>query len=299
MVFGLEHYEAIVAGNQMPRFFLARETGFLNEKIGETECILENCELCERSCGVDRLHGVKGFCGAGVEPRVFGAHPHYGEEAELVPSGTIFFSGCTMRCVYCQNAPQSVNAELGEKWGFERIAQCMEGMQAQGCKNINFVGGDPTPNLLAILKALSITKASLPVVWNSNSYYSEKTARLLEGIVDVFLLDFRYFSNECAEKYSDSPFYVETAKSNLLKAKKNAELLVRVLVMPSHIECCAKPILEWIAKNTGKNTRVNIMDQYYPAFNSFRFPEINKRLSRLEFVQVLEFAESLGLKNLA
>lgn len=299
MVLSLERYEKTLQGKEKPHFFAAKESGALEEKIRETECILEKCELCERKCGVNRMKGEKGFCGAGITPRVFGAHGHYGEEKELVPSGTIFFSGCTMRCIYCQNAPQSVNAEFGEEWSVERIAEWIKGMHANGARNVNFVGGEPTPNLLAILKAISLCSAPIPVVWNSNAYYSEKTAELLKGVVDVYLLDFRYFKEECAVKYSSAPNYAEVAKRNFLEAFKDAELLIRVLVIPSHIECCAKPILEWISKNLGKNVRLNIMDQYYPTYNAFKFPEIDRRLSRMEFLEVLEFAEGLGLKNLA
>mgnify|MGYP005675549899 CR=1 FL=1 len=141
--------------------------------------------------------------------------------------------------------------------------------------------------------------ADIPVVWNSNSYYSEKTAELLKGVVDIYLLDFRYFKEECAVKYSSAPNYPEVAKRNFLKAHRDAEMLIRVLVMPSHIECCAKPILKWISENLGKRVRLNIMDQYYPAYNAFKFPEIDHRLSRMEFLEVLEFARGLGLKNLA
>lgn len=299
MVLGLEGYEAILCGEKKPRFFAARDNGLLEKKINETKKILEHCELCERKCGVNRLTGEKGFCGVGINPRVFGAHAHYGEERELVPSATIFFSGCTMCCSYCQNAPQSVQASSGEEWREQRIAQWIESMHAQGCKNVNFVGGEPTPNLLAILKALSLCSVPMPVVWNSNAYYSKKTAELLKGIVDIYLLDFRYFDENCAVKYSSAPRYAEATRRNFLDAFKDAEMLIRLLVIPSHIECCAKPILEWIAKNLGKNVRLNIMDQYYPTYNAFKFPEINRRLSRMEFVEVLEFARELGLKNLA
>lgn len=298
MVRGLERYKAILKGEKKPRFLKAKKSGALKEKITKTKKILEHCDLCERKCGVNRLEGEKGFCGVGVKPRVFGAHVHLGEEVTLVPSATIFFSGCTMRCVYCQNAPQSVNADLGEEWSIERIAKWIESMHFQDCKNVNFVGGDPTPNLYAILKALSGVNVPIPVVWNSNAYYSEKTAELLKGIIDIYLLDFRYFSEKCAVKYSSAPNYVEVAKRNFLEAHSDAELLIRLLVIPSHIECCAKPMLEWIAENLGKGVRVNVMDQFYPTHQAYKHPEIDKKLSRLDYVRVLDYARELGLNNL-
>ncbi len=298
MVPGLERYGKIVKGECLPRYLEAKESGTLSEKTAEAESILQECRFCERRCRVNRKRGFAGFCGALEKARVFGAHTHYGEEPELVPSGTLFFSGCTMRCAYCQNAPQSISYSAGEQWSEERIAHWIALSKAQGCKNVNFVGGDPAPFTFNVLKALSLCSAQIAVVWNSNSYYSSETAELLRGIVDVYLADFRYFSNECAEKYSSAPGYAEAAKRNLLAAKEDAELLIRVLVMPSHIECCAKPIIKWIASELGGNTRVNIMDQYYPAHNVFDFPEMSRRLKAEEFHDVVSYAHSVGLKNI-
>ena len=298
MIKGLRRYEAILSGAEKPKYLQAKETGLLDEKLAEAERLMQACEFCERKCKVNRLADETGFCACAHKAKVFGAFAHFGEEPELVPSATIFFSGCTMRCIYCQNAPESITPALGSYWSELRIAEWIELMYKKGCKNVNFVGGDPTPCTHNILKALSYCNAPMPVVWNSNAYYSEKTARLLQGIVDVYLLDFRYFSNECAVKYSSAPNYVQAAKRNFLLAAKDAELIVRVLVMPSHIECCAKPILKWLAENLGKDVRVNIMDQYWPAFNAHKFPEMDRRLYPEEFAHVMHYARKIGLKNI-
>ncbi|MEM4662870.1 MAG: radical SAM protein [Candidatus Diapherotrites archaeon] len=297
MVKGLEQYESVLEGKAKPRYLLAKLSGLLNKKIEEAEHILRSCEFCERKCKVNRKNGRLGFCKCGKNARVFGAFVHYGEEPELVPSATIFFAGCTMHCVYCQNAPDSINPSLGSAWSEQEIAKWIESMHFKGCKNVNFVGGDPTPYLYNIIKALSYSNAPIPVVWNSNAYYSEKTASLLKGIVDVYLLDFRYFSNKCAIKYSNAPNYVEAAKRNFLSAYADAELLIRLLVIPSHTECCAKPILKWISENLGKDVRINIMDQYWPAYKAYKYSEINRRLTTSEFYNVLDYADDLGLKN--
>lgn len=298
MVRGLERYEAILQGKAEPRYLEAKASGLLEEKLKDAEAILDSCEFCERKCKVNRRANEKGFCACTDKAKVFGAHAHFGEEPELVPSATIFFAGCTMRCIYCQNAPESVTPALGKIWDEREIAEWIELMYKKRCKNVNFVGGDPTPYTYNILKALSYCKAPLPVVWNSNAYYSEKTAMLLQSIVDVYLLDFRYFNNKCAVKYSSAPGYVQAAKRNFLFAIQDAELIVRVLVMPSHIECCAKPILNWLAENLGRDIRVNIMDQYWPAFNAYKFSEMNRRLSHEEFASVLDYAKEIGLHNL-
>ncbi|MEM5812655.1 MAG: radical SAM protein [Candidatus Aenigmatarchaeota archaeon] len=296
----LPHYKRILEGKEKPRFHIAKETGLLQKKIKEAWKILEKCELCERKCGVNRLEGEIGFCGVGKEWKIFGAHTHWGEEEELIPSATLFESGCTMRCCYCQNAPASIFYQVGESWTIERVAEWIESM-APVCKNINFVGGDPTPYVPFILKVLEKAEASIPIVFNSNAYYSEKTAELLRGIVDVYLLDFRYFKEECGRRLSQTQNYPEAAKRNHLAAKKDSDLMIRVLVMPGHIECDAKPVLSWIAQEIGKNTYVNILSQYRPCWRASRFPDINRPVSITEWESVVKFwekVESQKRKNL-
>ncbi|MEM4598236.1 MAG: radical SAM protein [Candidatus Diapherotrites archaeon] len=297
MVKGLEKYDSILRKKAKPRYLLAKSSGLLKQKIEEAEQVLHSCELCERECKADRLSGSTGFCGCGPKARVFGAFAHHGEEPELVPSATIFFAGCTMRCVYCQNAPDSIMPALGEVWNEQKIASWVEAMHKNGCRNVNFVGGDPTPYLYNILKALFYCNARIPVVWNSNAYYSMKTANLLKGIIDVYLLDFRYFDDKCSVKYSDAPNYVEAAKRNFLAAYEDAELIVRLLVIPSHTECCAKPILRWLAESLGKDVRVNILGQYWPAYMAYKYKEINRHLDEKELYEVLDYADDLGLRN--
>jgi putative pyruvate formate lyase activating enzyme len=139
---------------------------------------------------------------------------------------------------------------------------------------------------------------NVPVVWNSNSYYSEETAQLLVGFVDVYLLDFKYGPSNCAERISDAPDYWEVCARNHLDAKKNGELIIRVLVLPGHLECCTKPILNWIAENLGVETRVNLMFQYRPEWCANEIPELRRRLSKEEMQKAVTLAREAGLKNL-
>ena len=140
----------------------------------------------------------------------------------------------------------------------------------------------------------------MPVVWNSNGYYSKKTAEILKKFVDVYLIDFRYYNESCAKRLSFVENYPEAVKRNLIEAKKDkkADLLIRILVLPEHINCDAKPILKWIASNLGRNVRINILNQYYPAFESTKIPELTRRLNKKEIQEVLSYAKKLGLKNL-
>jgi putative pyruvate formate lyase activating enzyme len=138
---------------------------------------------------------------------------------------------------------------------------------------------------------------NVPIVWNSNSYYSEETARLLAGFADVYLLDFKYGSNECAERISEAPDYWEACTRNHLYAKKYGELLIRVLVLPEHLECCVKPVLNWIAQNLGTETRTNVMFQYRPEWRAHEIPELRRMLTKNEMARAVELAREAGLTN--
>lgn len=287
-------YEKILEGNQKPKFKINKQ--LLDKAIQTAEKIMQSCEFCERKCKINRLKDKRGFCKAGKDWRIFGAHTHMGEEIDLIPSGTLFLAGCALRCCYCQNAPESITPELGQIWQDNKIAEWIDNKFSEGCKNVNFV--TPDCYVWNILKALKLVKSDIPVVWNSSSYYSEKTANLIKDFVDVYLLDFRYFNNKCAERLSNAPGYVATAQRNHLIANKYGELLIRVLVIPNHIECCAEPILKWIKDNLGEDTRVNIMAQYYPTWQAEKFEDINRRLTAEEYEDVVDYAKRIGLKNL-
>lgn len=294
MVKGLSNYYKILERKEKPKF--KQNKKLLDKAIKEAEKIMQSCEFCERKCKVNRLKNELGFCKVGKEWRIFGAHTHMGEEIDLIPSGTLFLAGCTLRCCYCQNAPDSITPESGDIWSDEKVAEWIDKEYEEGCKNVNFV--TPDCYVWNILKVLKMVKSDIPVVWNSSSYYSEKTANLIKDFVDVYLLDFRYFNNKCAERLSLAKNYVETAKRNFLIANNYGELLIRVLVIPNHIECDAKFILRWIKDNLGENVRVNIMEQYYPTWHADKFEEINRRLTIEEYEEVVSYAKKIGLKNL-
>jgi putative pyruvate formate lyase activating enzyme len=161
-------------------------------------------------------------------------------------------------------------------------------------KNINWVGGEPTPNLAYILKVLGETRSNLPQIWNSNMYMSEETMWLLGGVVDVFLADLKYGDDDCARKFSKVDDYFQVVTRNHIMGSKYADLLIRHLMLPGHLECCTFPILEWIAKNV-PNAMVNIMDQYRPMHLASRFPELTANVSAVEHNAALARAKELGL----
>ncbi len=252
---------------------------FLDLKTEIANHVLEECHFCTWRCGFNRSNGEFGRCKCGIQITVSTMFEHVGEEPELIPSGTIFTLGCTLLCLHCQNWTISQWYERGEIFSPERLAKSVEQLRKRGCRNVNLVGGEPTPWLQQWLETFKHVKVNVPVVWNSNSYYSKETAKLLAGFVDVYLLDFKYGSNKCAERISNAPGYWEACTRNHLHAKKTGELLIRVLVLPKHLECCTKNILNWIAQNLGTWVRTNVMFQYRPEWRAREIPELRMRLT--------------------
>jgi putative pyruvate formate lyase activating enzyme len=273
------------------------EKSYLDLKIEIAKRILRKCHFCTRKCRVNRLGGDLGWCRCGSGAVVSSMFEHMGEEPELVPSGTIFTMGCSMRCKHCQNWMISQWFEQGEMYAPEGLAKAIEHMRESGCRNANLVGGDPTPWLAHWLEVFKHVNVNVPVVWNSNSYYSEESARLLSGFVDVYLLDFKYGNDGCAERISEAPNYWEVCTRNHLLGRKYGELLIRVLVLPGHLECCAKPILQWIASNLGTSVRVNVMFQYRPEWRANEVSELKRRLTASEIERAVQLAKEVGLTN--
>ncbi|QHN07925.1 radical SAM protein [Methanothermobacter sp. THM-2] len=268
---------------------------FLDLKIEIGDRMLRNCSLCHWRCGVDRKL-KPGRCGV-TSPRVASEFLHYGEEAPLVPSHTIFFSGCTMNCVFCQNWDISQNPSVGVSIPEDRLAALIEERRRMGSANVNFVGGDPTPALPYILRVLRRISISVPVVWNSNMYLSQESMRLLSGIVDLYLTDFKFGNSDCALKLAGVRNYFEVVSENHLRIR-GEDLIIRHLVIPGHIECCTKPIISWVANNLGKDIVMNIMGQYRPLYRASWYPELNRYPSREELEEARRWALREGIENL-
>jgi putative pyruvate formate lyase activating enzyme len=285
----------------------------LKRRIERLFKILESCEICPRKCHVNRLKGEKGYCQLGYLPMVSAYHPHFGEETPLVGrygSGTIFMTSCNLSCVYCQNYEIS-QLRIGEEISFERLAEMMIELQNLGCHNINFV--TPTPQVPAILKSLEIAiekGLKIPLVYNTSSYDSLEVLKLLDGIIDIYLPDARYSDDKIALKYSNTPNYFEIMKAAIKEMHRqvgdlivNEEgiairgLIVRHLVLPNGLAGSEK-IFEFIAKEISKNTFLNIMDQYWPAYKAYQYPELSRRITEKEFQEVINLANNFGLKRI-
>lgn len=288
----------------------ALESGALRKKKEKLRRLLSPCRLCPRECGAGRLKGERGFCGAGSAARVSSYFPHFGEERCLVGdkgSGTIFFSYCNLKCVFCQNYEISHLAE-GRNVSDEELAAFMLELQERGCGNINLV--TPTHfvwNILGALESAAGRGLKIPLVYNCGGYESAEVLKILDGVVDIYMPDAKFAGEEKAVKYCGAPDYFENLKKALkimreqtgdLKIENGLArrgLLVRHLVMPSSFGDSAAA-LRFLA-GMSRNTFVNIMAQYYPCGRAFEHPEINRGITAGEYGEVIAEAKRLGLRG--
>jgi putative pyruvate formate lyase activating enzyme len=293
-----------------PSYLDLLESGELDRRIDVLYSILESCRLCPRRCGVNRLRGERGYCRSGREPMVSSYGPHFGEEDVLVGvggSGTIFLTNCNLRCVYCQNYEIS-HLGIGDVVSEEDIARYMLDLQRRGCHNINFV--TPTHFAPQLVKAVRIAAAKglkLPIVWNCSGYEDVEVLRLLDGVVDIYMPDVKYGDAEPARKYSNAPDYFEVAKTALKEMHRQVGdlkvddrgiayrgLIIRHLVLPNNLAGSEK-VLRFIAEEISRNSYVNIMSQYWPAGEAYKYRELSRYITRDEFHKVVKLAEELGL----
>ncbi|MFX1502893.1 MAG: radical SAM protein [Promethearchaeota archaeon] len=264
---------------------------------------LENCIFCERQCKINRIDGEKGFCLISRDSYVSSAFLHMGEEPVLIPSGTIFFQGCNFGCVFCQNYDISQAwknkrdiDDIAQKVNTKQLAAIAEKLVDKGAININYVGGDPIPNIHTIIGSLTFQQSNICQLWNSNFFLTEKSLSLIIDFIDFWLPDFKYGNNECAKKYSGIENYFDIIARNHKRVHDagSGEICIRHLVMPNHIECCSKPILDYVAKELPKAV-MNIMAQYRPQWKSFNYEEINRRPTSQEMREVRSYADKLGI----
>ncbi|MBF0506971.1 MAG: radical SAM protein [Nitrospirae bacterium] len=282
-------------------------------KITALEKVLQSCTLCPQECRVDRTRGERGYCRTGEKPFVSSWAPHFGEERPLVGSrgsGTIFFGNCNLGCIFCQNYTIS-HAGEGSELSHEKLADIMLYLQNIGCHNINLV--TPTHQVPAIIKALkmaSVKGLKIPLVYNCGGYESVETLKILDGIIDIYMPDFKYSDKAHAARFSGAADYPEKAELAIKEMHRQvgdlvinedgvAErgLLIRHLVLPGNISGTEK-IVRFIADEISKETYVNIMDQYYPSYKASENPPLNRRIYKTEYASAIQCAIKAGLKRI-
>jgi putative pyruvate formate lyase activating enzyme len=297
-----------------PAYLGLHRTGELKKRGEELWETMQSCQLCHRECGVNRLDGERGFCRASSQLEVASYHAHFGEERPLVGrggSGTIFFTHCSLRCVFCIN--WEINHEgKGSPRSLEELTGMMLRLQAAGCHNINLV--TPTHYSAHIVLAVDVAASKglrLPLVYNTCGWERLDVLNKLDGIIDIYLPDFKYGDGAMAAKYSSgAETYPEGTQAALLEMQRQVGvakpardgliyrgLMIRHLVMPNRV-AGTKHVMEWIGKNLPKDTYVNIMSQYTPVYKASSFPEIDRRITQSEYAEAIEAAKKAGLTNL-
>ncbi|MFQ5970255.1 MAG: radical SAM protein [Nitrososphaerales archaeon] len=273
---------------------------FMDLKAELANRLLRHCNFCEWNCRIDRTtrHGA---CMLESQSRVGSYFHHSGEELPIrgtEGSGTIFFTSCNMRCVFCQNGDISHDKDNGFIVTTNRLADIMRKLRLEGCHNINLVGGEPTIHLHTIMNAIRSLDLNVPIIWNSNFYMTMETMKLLWEIIDIWLPDYKFGNDGCAWRLSKTMRYTDVVTRNCkLVYDSGMDMLVRHLIMPNHVECCTKPVLKWISMNC-PDSLVNIMDQYHPEYlasTCSRYADISGLPSRTEIKESYAYAKSLGI----
>ncbi|MCP4115925.1 MAG: radical SAM protein [Desulfobacteraceae bacterium] len=294
----------------VPNYVKARKSGTLAAKIARARKILEKCTLCPRQCKVNRLKGETGVCNTGTKVLVSSFSPHFGEEPFFVGSrgsGTIFFTFCNLGCLFCQNYEISHKGD-GRETEPGDIAAMMLALEQAGCHNINLV--TPTHVVPWILEALDIAAEqglSLPLIYNSSGYDSVETLKLLDGVVDIYLPDFKFWESEPARRFCNAPDYPEIAKAAIkemhaqvgdLKVSPTGTaisgVVLRHLVMPHDLAGTEK-VMEFIRDHVSPDMVVNVMSQYRPCYLARRFPDLSRGITTDEFRSAVKIARNMGL----
>lgn len=302
------------AGASWPAYRALLDNGELERRVAQADARLENCDLCARYCRVNRRQTLKGVaCRIGEQAVVHGYGPHYGEESPLRGrngSGTIFFSGCNLRCIYCQNWEISQKG-IGHEVTSDILAGMMLDLQRRGCHNINLVTpSHVVPQILAATFLAAQQGLRLPLVYNTGGYDSPEALALLDGVVDIYMPDMKYGDSATAHRYSHVRDYWEVNQAAVREMHRQVGdlalderdvarrgLLVRHLVLPGDLANTAK-VLAFLAREISADTYLNLMDQYHPCYRAFAEPLLDRSLLPEEYEQVLRLAEHGGLRRL-
>jgi len=267
----------------------------LMHRANEARVHYSRCELCEHRCGVNRAADQRGPCLAGPQPRVYRHRVEYGEELELIPSHLFYLSGCDLRCAFCIAEEDAFDPRRGGLLSAEWLAETIAWGQTRGARNIQWVGGEPTIHLPGILEAMGGVGTLPPIVWKSDFYGTAEAFRLLEGVVDVYVADFKFGNDSCARRIAGVNNYMRAVARNLAIAAAQAELIVRHLLLPGHFECCFRPIVDWMARQLPA-AKFSLRGGYLPKWRAGRHQELRQPLARQEASWARAWAEQAGLR---
>jgi putative pyruvate formate lyase activating enzyme len=296
------------------------------ERAIRARAMLADCRLCAHNCGVNRLAGETGLCHAGAESRFFSAQVEVSDELELIPTFAVALSGCDLRCDFCITGAESWNPRAGLGFDAAAMAERAEAALHNGARTVMVLGGEPTIHLPGALELVSHLPESAKLVWKTNAHGSAQARELLDGMFDVWLADFKFGNDACAQRLAKVPDYIRVVQENLLwfadqpraehrclKRRENvgvqasacsedtlkrepqrSELIVRHLLMPRHVDCCWKPVAEWLAENL-PGVKVNLRSGFWPAWHAARHEELRGTVSRIEMKSAWAIARDYNL----
>jgi len=267
---------------------------FLSSRAAFARQMVHRCELCEHRCGVDRVAGQRGFCGADTIARVWRYWVDYAEELPLVPSLLVYLSGCDLRCDFCISESQAFDPRQGLPLTSEWLDDVLDWGLTQGARTLQWIGGEPTIHAPAILEVLAGCRRRLPIVWKSDFFGTPETWRLLDGVVDLYVADFKFGNDACAQRIAGVPRYFDVVTRNLADVASRGPLIVRHLLLPGHRECCLQPILAWLRQYLPR-VPLSIRTGYLPRWRASRHPELTRPLTPDEGTQALQLAADYGL----
>jgi putative pyruvate formate lyase activating enzyme len=271
-----------------PRSVLARERARI------ARAMLADCRFCAHDCGVNRLAGENGQCHAGAEARFFCAQIEVSDELELIPTFAVALSGCDLRCDFCITGATSWNAHAGAGFDAQTMAARARTALQDGASTVMVLGGEPTIHLPAVLEFVSLLPETAKLIWKTNTHGSAQARELLDGMFDVWLADFKFGNDACAQRLAKVSDYVRVVEENLLWAAKHNELIVRHLLMPGHVECCWQPVAKWLAAEL-PGVKVNLRSGFWPAWHSARHSDLRRTVSAPESARAVDLALRLGL----
>jgi putative pyruvate formate lyase activating enzyme len=264
------------------------------DRARRARSLLADCRLCAHDCGVNRLAGETGLCHAGAAARFFSAQLEVSDEMELIPTFAVALSGCDLRCDFCITGASSWNSRAGLGFDAAAMAARAEAALRDGARTIMVLGGEPTIHLPAALELVSLLPATAKLIWKTNAHGTAQARELLDGMFDVWLADFKFGNDACAQRLAKVPDYVRVVQENLLWADAHSELIVRHLLMPGHVECCWRPVAEWLAENL-PGVKVNLRAGFWPAWHARRHQELSNPISKVETEYASEIANKCGL----
>jgi putative pyruvate formate lyase activating enzyme len=279
------------------KVFVPAKRPELLQRADRARSWLRACTLCEKRCGVNREAHERAPCGLDDQTWCFKRHVSYAEELDLLPSYMVYLGGCNFRCRFCVQAPACFAPRLGVPVDPDEAAQDFGRIVARGARTINLLGGEPSLHLHTILEIAAAADEPLPLVLNSNMYMTPEVIELLDGVVSLYVADFKFGQDRCAKELAGVDRYIEVVTRNLLLAERTADLIVRHLVMPGHLDCCFRPVARWMAEHLPE-TRFSLMTGYVPAWRTpSRTDGLSRCLTQSECAEAERFTAQLGLRS--